>query len=100
MSPSTRAVKSTTEISITSSSRSEIHQLPTSVYSNITEIASTQRQQYPQISSGTVEGANSSASVLPPKNQQSYPGNALHRFYYTNQKLSKLPHLYLKNDAK
>jgi hypothetical protein len=44
MSPSTRAVKSTTEISITSSSRSEIHQLPTSVYSDITEIASTQRQ--------------------------------------------------------
>jgi hypothetical protein len=31
----------------------------------------------PQISSGTVEGANSSASVLPPKNQQSYPGNIL-----------------------
>ena len=77
MSPSTRAVTSPTEISITSSSRSEIHQLPTSVYSNITEIASTQRQQYPQISSGTVEGANSSASVLPPKNQQSYPGNIL-----------------------
>ena len=70
MSPSTRAVTSPTEISITSSSRSEIHQLPTPVYSNITEIA---RQQYPQISSGTVEGANSSASVLPPKSQQSYP---------------------------
>ena len=33
MSPSTRAVTSPTEISITSSSRSEIHQLPTSVYS-------------------------------------------------------------------
>jgi hypothetical protein len=77
MSPSTRAVKSPTEISITSSSRSEIHQLPTSVYSNITEIASTQRQQYPQISSDTVEGANSSASLLPPKCQQSYLGNIL-----------------------
>jgi hypothetical protein len=104
MSPSTRAV--TTEISNTSS-RSEIHQLPTSVYSvndmpscsttnvrtgnvssvttempsysteNSTEIAITQRQRYPQISNGTVEGANSSASVLPPKSQQSYPGNIL-----------------------
>jgi len=108
MSPSTRAVASPTEISFTSSSRSEIHQLPTSVYSvndmpscsttnvrtenissvttempsysteNSTEIASTQRQQYPQIASGTVEGANFSASGLPPKSfasQQSYPGN-------------------------
>jgi hypothetical protein len=27
--------------------------------------------------SGTVEGANSSASVLPPKSQQSYSGNIL-----------------------
>ena len=53
-------------------------EMPSYSTENSTEIASTQRQQYSQISSGTVEGANSSASGLPPKScasQQSYPGN-------------------------